>query len=241
MTSIGGLWNWILTLDWNLVVGALSLLVSTVVTIVVFRLGSRVDFRQRMARREALRETSQQILADAPSKEDLPEVLLINAARYERDYDGGNKFTRHGLVQCRAEFLAVRHNGIELVDDVVNTWLTPDGRPTLSHTPRKGPNVLRVGFVSFDHIEHIDPVGDEYRYAPIFFVQFRGRGQIPYSHHTYVSGEGRALRPGGRKYYPPLDELGQHRPSWLQGHLNFIRSVWDAWKVKRSERRRPSL
>jgi hypothetical protein len=34
-------------------------------------------------------------------------------------------------------------------------------------------------------------------------------GAISFLETSSLSGEGRALRPGGRKYYPPLDELGQ--------------------------------
>jgi len=34
-------------------------------------------------------------------------------------------------------------------------------------------------------------------------------GAISFLETSSLSGEGRALRPGGRKCYPPLDELGQ--------------------------------
>jgi hypothetical protein len=228
------------TVDWNLVVGILGLVVSTVVTVIVFQLGRRLDFRQRMQRRDLLREHANAVLRDAPGTQELREVLIVNAARYERDYDGGNRLTRHGWVQQRAEMLDVRHNGVALVSGVVQTWRTSDGRLTLRRGPRSGPNVLEVGFVPFDWVEHIDPAGDEYRYAPIFFVQFRGRGREPFAYRTYVEADGEPLRQGGRTYRLPIDDLGRSRPSWLGGHRRFIREWRQARRMDRAARKHRS-
>lgn len=229
----------VVTVDWNLVVGVLGLVVSTAVTFIVFRLGRRLDFRQRMERRDVLRREAHEILRAAPQQRDQPEVLIVNAARYERDYEGDNRFTVHGWVQQRAEMLGVRHNGVEFVWAIVNTWRADDGRLTLRRTPTQGPNVLEVGFVPFEYIEHIDSVGDEYRNTPIFFVQFKGRAREPYAYRTYAEADGEALYSGGREYHRPLDELGVTRPSWLRGQWLFARKWWRARAMERAVRKLP--
>jgi len=226
------------TVDWNLVVGVLGLAVSTAVTFIVFGLGRRLDFRQRLARRDVLRREVHEILRDAPPQQ-LPEVLIVNASRYERDYDGDNRLTMRGWVQQRAEMLGVRHNGVEFVSGIVNTWQADDGRLTLRPTSTQGPNVLEVGFVPFEYIEHIDPIGDEYRNTPIFFVQFKGHGREPYAHHSYAEADGAALYSGGREYHRPLDELGLSRPSWFRGQWRFARRWWRARAMDRGVRKRP--
>jgi hypothetical protein len=124
--------------------------------------------------------------------------------------------------------LDVRHNGIEVVCEIVNTWWAPDGQRTLTETTKAAPNAMMIGFVPFRFIEHINVSGDEYRYSPIYYVAYRGPGKSPYSHFNYVESQGSPLGPSGRLYYASIDDLGELRRgrfvSWIRLQRYRVRS-----------------
>jgi hypothetical protein len=221
----------------GLVVSVISLCIGTAVTIIVYRLSRKLDFRTRMQTRDELRGLVRTFAYDTENRGHNPEVRVVNADRYERDYDGGNKFTRHGHVQLRAEYLGLRHNGIALIKEIKSTWLDAEGRRVLRRTDTPAENVLEVGLVPFENIEHIDPDGNEYGHVPIIYARFRGRGRSPYVSYTYHKGTSVSTGSRGRPHYPQINELGVHRLSLAQGTKSFWRWVWVDHKMRRNERR----
>jgi hypothetical protein len=221
----------------GLAVSVLSLVIGTTITIIVYRLSRKLDFRTRMHTWDELRDITREIGAKMHDDNLNTEVLLLNADRYERDYDGGNRFTRHGHVQRRAEYLEVRHNGIAFLTKVVESWTDSDGNRALRKTEKSAENVLEVGFVPFEYVEHIDPQGNEYKNAPIFYVHFRGRGHVPFESYTYHQANSVPMGLRNRPYYPPISELGVRRLSRLQGWVAFWRAWWNDRNMRRRERR----
>lgn len=203
---------------WSLIVAVLTLVVGTVVSIALYRLGRRLDFRSRMRRWDEMRSAIDGLTV---GRSELRDVILMNARRYEKDYDGGNDTNRHGSVMGKGELLGTRHNGAEFVCAVVETWIDSDGKRTFQKSGKRGENALQVGFLPFDYIEHINPSGDEYRAEPIFYVKYKGPGKSPYASYTYVGGHGRHIDPSGRLYFDPICELGERRVRRLRGWLNF--------------------
>lgn len=195
-------------LDWNLLLSALSLIVSTVTAVVIYRLGRRLDFRSRMDLRARLKLEAASLLTAAPSRTVAPEIILLNAQRYEREWDGTNSFSRQGWLQHRGEMIEVRHNGLEFIETAIETWRDTEGRLTLRKTPTEGPTVLKVGFLPFDRIEHIEPHGDEYRGSPNIYVKVGFWSRSPYSHYLYTDRDGYAVRDGGREHFAQRSELG---------------------------------
>lgn len=221
----------------GLAVSALSLLVGTAITVIVYRLGRRLDFRTRMHTWDELHGVIRGFAAEMHDKGLNTDVLLLNADRYEKDYDGSNRFTRHGFVQLGSEYIDVRHNGLLLLAGVVPTWLGPTGRRVLRETDQPAGNVLKVGLVPFEWVEHIAPRGNEYKNAPLVYVHFRGRGHIPYASFTYHETNAVPMGARGRPFYPPISELGVDRPTPLQGWLSFWRQLWSDRTQSRINRR----
>lgn len=212
---------------WSLTIGIVTLLVGTAVSIGLYALGRRLDFRSRMRRWDELRSTTNTLFVEHRSE--LRDVILMNARRYEKDYNGGNDTNRHGSVIGKAELLGTRNNGIEVICNVVPTWVGSNGRRTLRKTAKPAGNAYEVGFVPFDYIEHINLSGDEYRAEPIFYVRYKGPGKAPYSSYTYQEGEGRHIGPSGRLYFDQITELGERRPgrlpAWVRFNLGRIRGA----------------
>lgn len=221
----------------GLVVSLLSLVIGTSITIIVYRLSRKLDFRARMHTWDELRDITRKLGAEMHDGGLNTDVMLLNADRYERDYNGGNRFTRHGYVQLRAEYIDVRHNGIELLVRPVETWLDANGNRVLRKTEKGADNVLEVGFIPFSHVEHIDPDGNEYKNAPLFYVHFRGRGRVPYESYTYHQQNSVPMGPRNRPYYPQISALGVRQLSRLQGWSSFWRTWWLERKIRRNERR----
>jgi len=208
---------------WSLVVSILTFLLGTVVSVVLYRLGRRLDFRSRMRRAEELRGRVGDVFAK--QRGELPEVLIVNAKRYEKDYDGGNNANRYGFIMTKGEMLGARHNGVEFItrerDSVLETWIDRRGRRTLRQ-PRneaqgwtRASNVMKVGLVPWEYIEHINLAGDDYHAGVIFYVKYKGPGKSPYRSYTFVEGDARSFGPSGRLYFDPVDELGQEQPNRL--------------------------
>lgn len=87
---------------WSLVVAIATFALGAVISVVLYKLGRKLDFRSRMHRWDELRATTGALLAEVRGGQTGNEVVLINARRYERDYDGGNSVNRHGDLQARA-------------------------------------------------------------------------------------------------------------------------------------------
>lgn len=216
----------------SLVVSVLALVAGTVVTIVVYQLSRRLDFRARLHTWDELHRVVRAFAADMHENGLNTDVLLLNADRYEKDYDGGNRLTRHGWIQLRSEYIDVRHNGISLLADVVPAWRDGAGRLVLKKTNDPAGNVLRVGLVPFEWVEHIEPHGNEYKNAPLIYVHFRGRGRSPYASFTYHQAQFVPMGPRDRPYYPEIPELGVTRVGRIAGWVGYWRQWWTDRKIR---------
>lgn len=212
----------------SLVVEIATFALGAVISVVLYRLGRRLDFRSRMRRWDELRDTVNTLFIERRSE--LHDVILMNSKRYEKDYEGGNDANRHGYIMGKGELLGPRHNGVELICKVLETWTDSSGRRTLRKPGKKSEgwtkarNVFEVGLVPWEYIEHINLHGDEYRAEVIFYVRYKGPGKSPYRSYTYVEGEGHHIGPTGRIYFDLADELGEHRPNRLLAWVKFQRT-----------------
>lgn len=217
-------------------VSVVSLIVGTTVTIIVYRLSRKLDFRTRMHTNDELRAVVREFAREMHDKGLNTDVLILNADRYERDYDGGNRFTRHGWVQLASEYIDLRQDGIALLAKVLPSWIDETGRRVLYETSMPADNVLKVGHVPFDWVEHIHPDGNDYKNAPLLYVHFMGSGRTPYKWYTFHESKPVPFGPRGRPYYPVLSDFGQERPSRLQGVRDFWRSQRASRRMQRVER-----
>lgn len=215
--------------DWidtaSLAVGLLALLVGTAVTFVVHGLSRRLDFRTRIQSREELASAARGFAAEMHIEGLNSEVLLLNADTYEKAYDGGNKFTRRGYLQLRAEFAEVQHDGLAFIGHVTHAWHDSDGHVTLTPTSQRAENVLVVGHIPFEWIEHINPHGNEFKNAPLVYSHFRGPGRSPYAYFTYHEAKPTEFGPRARPYYRPVLDIPNRRLSRLEGWKKF----WTTW------------
>jgi hypothetical protein len=121
--------------------------------------------------------------------------MLVNVRRYEEDYLAPNEKNRHGYVELRAELKAVRFNGVEFFERMPQpAYYDESENLTLRETGTPAFNVYPVGLVPYTWIEFVDIRGDEFRYSPIFYVQFKGKSKYPYSHITYYKKHDRSDR-----------------------------------------------
>jgi hypothetical protein len=221
----------------SLIVSAMSLFAGAAVAIIVYRLGRRLDFRSRRQVWDAYRTTILAMAADMHNNGLNTDVLLLNADRYESDYDGGNRFTRHGYLQLRTEYIDVRHNGIALLHRAVPTWRDDRGLRSLDKTAEPAENAMEVGFVPFEYIEHIDADGNEFKNAPLVYVHFRGRGRSPFKSFTYHESTSLPIGLKGRPFYPQIPELGVRRLTVVQGWSSFWRTLRTDKKMERASAR----
>jgi hypothetical protein len=216
---------------WSLGVAIATFLLGAALSVGLFLLGKRLDFRSRMRRAEELSQTVSGLVR--AGGDELRDVILMNARRYERDYDGGNDTNRHGSVMAKAELLGVRHSGVDLVCDVVQNWFDSRGRRTLKATSRPAPNILRVGLVPFEFIEHINIHGDEFRAEPIFYVRYKGPGRSPFLSYRYVLSGPVPFGPADRPHFGPVSELGEEHPNRLTSWIRFTLGRWRGGRVER--------
>jgi hypothetical protein len=197
----------------------------------------RNDFQSRMQRRDVLREQTDKLLQRYP-KDAAPSVNIVNAARFEKDYAGGNDFNHRGYQQQYAELLETTDDGIEFINSIVETWLDESGRRTLKRTGRRAANAFQIGLLPYTRLEHIKPEGDRFYWRPIFLARFDGRGRSPYERYLYRETKGETLNPEGRLYYPSISELGEAPISRIRGWRIFIKSWFIDLQSRRMQRRR---
>lgn len=202
----------------GVLIGVGGVVVGSVLSVVLYRLGTAVRFGARMEQRGAYRQAVREMLR---GRADLPEVHLINTRRYERDYDGEWGANWRGELVRKAELLDVRHNGVEFVIEVVNTWLDDSGQRTLTPTEQQSSNALKIGLIPYDFIQFVDSDGNEFSGAPLFYVKFQGPGQSPFAYSTYAEATPGFVGPSGRPYYRRIDSLGRTEVGRIRGLIGF--------------------
>lgn len=107
----------------------------------------------------------------------LTKVYLVNIDRYFRDYPFGKEKRFKGYTDIRVDIKTTRFNGIEFFCAMPReVYQRKDGALSFKGTyDEKVFNVLPVGIVPYEWIEHIDSEGDEYSNGPLFYCYFKGR------------------------------------------------------------------
>jgi hypothetical protein len=204
----------------SLIVGVASL----VVTIAIFRLGQRLTFRQRRERDAQLNDQAWEVLRPVRQQGLSSKVIIMNADRYDRRYDGTNDMNWHGLMFEGAEITDIDHGGVQVILHATESYYDGQGRRTLSKTSTPAENVLEIGHLPWDWIEHINPEGDEYDGSPIFFVHYRAAGRRPFDHITFHEAKPVPFGPHNRDYYRPVPDLRRRRPKFFVDWWKFMKS-----------------
>lgn len=185
-------------------------------TVAIFLLGRRLSFRQQRERVRELTDKAWEVLKPMRLEGLNSDIIVMNAARYAKGYNGSNPITFRGNMYSRAEFIEVVHDGVEVILGGTESYYADHGRRTLTRTEHKAPNVVVCGHIPWKWIEDIQPEGDEYNGAAIFFVRHRAPGWRPYDYITYREGKPVPFGPNDRDYYHPIQDLGIIRPRLSQ-------------------------
>lgn len=211
--------------------------ISLAVTILIFRLGRRLSFGQQRDRIRTLEARAWQVLK--PMRDGTVDngVIVMNVDRYEHGYDGSNSMTLGGYVYTKAEFIEIVHDGVEVILRGVECYLGPHGERTLTPSSRQAATVVEVGHIPWAWIEDIDPAGNEFDGSPIFYVRHRAAGRSPYDRYTFREGRPVPFGPTQREYFPPIRELGVHRPRPVVDRVRFFRDLRRAKAMETAARR----
>jgi hypothetical protein len=208
---------------WLDLVGVAIALASLVVTVAIFELGRRLSFAQVRARVESLEKKAWEVMTPIRTEGLNSKIIVMNVERYQRGYDGSNEVTWRGLAYEGHEIIEIVHGGVEvLTGRGVIFWRDSTGRPTRKRN--KGPEgeALEVGHIPWEWIQDIRPRGDEFDGSPIFFVQFRGPGRVPFNYMTAVERTTVPIGPRGRPWHRPISSLGVVKPSSLRGWTTLL-------------------
>lgn len=211
---------------------------SLVVTLLIFALGKRLTFRQQRQRDAELEADAWKVLGPIRTQGLNSKIIVMNAARYARGYDGSNNLTWRGYAYGGPEIIDIDHGGIQVIIRGVETYFDADGRRTLAKTENPAPTAVEVGHIPWAWIEHINPEGDEFDGSAIFFVQHRAPGRRPYDYITFREGLPVPFGPNKRDYFRPIGELGTLRPRFFHDWWQFFKSMRLARRMEAARRRR---
>ncbi|WP_341934025.1 hypothetical protein MRBLWO14_003142 [Microbacterium sp. LWO14-1.2] len=209
--------------SWVDFVSLLVAVASLGVTLAIFQIGRRLSFRERQQRDAELTEQAWKVLGPIRKDGLNSKIIVMNAARYARGYDGSNVLTWRGYAYTGPEIIEIDHSGIEVILGGQKSYWADKGRRTLTPTKTPAPNVAKTGHIPWKWIEHVNPDGDEYDGSAIFFVRHHAPGHEPYDYITYREGTSTPFGPNDRDYYSPLPELGTRRPQFFRDWGRFVK------------------
>lgn len=232
MVVMTGSFSWV---DFvSLIVAAASL----GVTVAIFQIGRRLSFRERRQRDAELAKKAWEVLGPIRTRGLNSKIIVMNAARYARGYDGSNTLTWRGYAYTGPEIIEINHSGIEVILGGQESYWDDKGRRTLTRTKRTAPNVVKTGHIPWKWMEHISPEGNEYDGSAIFFVRHRAPGHKPYDYITYREGTSTPFGPNNRDYYSPLPELGTRHPKFFRDWGKFVKLRLQEGMRERRQRKR---
>lgn len=171
----------------NNIIDIAGILVGAFIGYHVYYLSKRVNLKDRLTHRDAIKNDVEPILGHIRQGKKSMKVELINVRKYLTHYPHNNERNRHGYTYLGSELKDITYNGIEFFTELKGSYKTQDGR--LTFNPRlglpAGPNVLIAGIVPYEWIEHVDERGDEFSYRSQFFVKFKGKDLDPYKYYRY--------------------------------------------------------
>lgn len=163
-----------------------SLLVTGFIAYHIYFLSKSLKFSDKMHHRKSIRESVDLIMYQI-RKGINSEVELMNVSRYLTDYPNNNDETGKGYTYLRAELRGKTFEGVEFFSEMPRElYVNKKGKYTFNKTKSKaGFNAYPVGLIPYEWIEFIDLEGDEYKYVPQFYVEFKGIEKFPYKSVSY--------------------------------------------------------
>lgn len=171
----------------NLIIAILSVLVSIFIAYHIYSLQKNLSVGQRLRRAKDIRQETTIILREIWGNKRSCKATLINTRHYPDNYEVDNSLDHpDGPTLLGVELKSVGYRGVEFICGMAKqVYHRDDGSVTLKNTGEKAFRVFEVGTVPYDWIEHMDPEGNEYRHAPAYFVNFKGKDSTPYSSKAY--------------------------------------------------------
>lgn len=227
--TVTGDYSWVDFVSLSISVASLG------VTLAIFHIGRQLSFRQQRERVRELESKAWDVLKPIRTEGLNSKIIVMNAALYERGYDGSNKVTWRGGMFSSSELIEIVHNGVEVILSGIESYYDDRGHRTLTRTDRPAPNVAQIGHIPWKWIEDIAPEGDEYDGSAIFFVRHLAPGRRPYDYITYREGKPEPFGPNDRDYYHPVSELGVTKPR-IRDWLGFYASSRQLKRIQRLSR-----
>lgn len=180
--------------DWpNFWVGLASVLLGVFVAYHVYLLQKKVSISDKLKHREAMRRIVEKRAGDIRNRQLNSEVMIVNIKRYENDYVSENTKNKDGYVERRSELKGARYDGVEFFDSIHEVFIKKNGQYTINETENgAGFQVYRAGVIPYDWIKHINLGGDEFRYSPIFFTEYKANNKEPFAeilYYQHVEGD----------------------------------------------------
>lgn len=154
-----------------------SLLIQGFIAYHVFFLSQRLSNRERLKHKEIIKRNADELLLEIRRKKLNSEVYLVNINRYFKDYPSNTEKRFEGYSHIKAEIKTTRFDGIEFFAEMPKeVYRKHDGSLSFKGTKKERVfNAYPVGVVPYEWIEHVDPIGDEFAYVPLFYCHFKGR------------------------------------------------------------------
>ncbi len=169
------------------IVGIVSVIVSGIIAYHVYFLSRKIDLKDQLSHRDAVRKQVEQILYHIRNGTS-SKVEVINVKKYPEHYLQSNEMTKDGYTYIGAELKALCFDGVEFFCGVRELYKKPDGSFSLKASNgavRQEVNALEAGVIPYEWIDYIDTRGDEFSYRPQFFVKFKGMKKYPYKRLSY--------------------------------------------------------
>lgn len=103
------------SISWVDFVSLIVAVASLGVTLAIFQIGRRLSFRERRQRDAELTEQAWKVLGPIRKEGLNSKVIVMNAARYARGYDGSNVLTWRGYPYAGPEITEIDHSDIEFI------------------------------------------------------------------------------------------------------------------------------
>jgi len=163
-----------------------GLLITAFIAYHIHYLSKSLKFSDKMSHRKSIRESVDSIMSQIRRGIN-SEVELINVNRYLRDYPINNDDSSKGYTYLRVELRGKTFDGVEFFSEMPRElYLNNEGKYTFNKTKRKaGFNAYPVGLIPYEWIEFIDLAGDEYKYVPQLYVNFKGIKKLPFKSVAY--------------------------------------------------------
>jgi hypothetical protein len=165
--------------DWfiNNYTWVITLFVQGFIAYHVLILSKKLTIKGHLEHKDNIKTKAEKLLGKMFSEKLKRKVYLVNVKRYFKDYPANEEKRFEGYSHIAAEIKSTRYDGIEFFAEIPKqVYKKENGKLTFKTVGNeKAFLAYPVGIVPYEWIEHIDPVGDEYGYFPLFFCHFKGK------------------------------------------------------------------